>query len=159
LILTVEKIPETKLEFNDIKEELKVNIANGKKQELFAMYVKELISSAEIINCLETPEEEVCGGDLIIKELMGVAELDFVTKAPDGKEVEEITQKEIHKALRGKIAAEQAKMESNSSPKTTARPVERKTETRPAPSNSRDREEKPAPASYSKTNIVMVFSC
>jgi DNA primase len=51
------------------------------------------------------------GGDLIIKELMAVAEIDFVTKAPDGKEVEEITKKEIHKALRGRIASEQAKME------------------------------------------------
>ncbi len=51
------------------------------------------------------------GGDLIIKELMGVTEIDFVAKAPDGKEVEEITKKEIHKALRGKVAAEQFKME------------------------------------------------
>jgi len=51
------------------------------------------------------------GGNLIIKELFAVAEIDFVCKAPDGKEVEELTQKEIHKALRGKIAAEQAKLE------------------------------------------------
>ncbi|MEK6960873.1 MAG: DNA primase DnaG [Nanoarchaeota archaeon] len=51
------------------------------------------------------------GGDLIIRELMSVAEIDFVTKAPDGKEVEEITKKEIHKALRSKIAAEQVKLE------------------------------------------------
>ena len=51
------------------------------------------------------------GGDLIIKELMEVAEIDFVVKAPDGKEVEEITKKEIHKALRGKVSAEQAKMD------------------------------------------------
>lgn len=51
------------------------------------------------------------GGNLIIKELLGVAEIDFVTKAPAGKEVEELTQKEIHKALRSKIAAEQAKLE------------------------------------------------
>lgn len=55
------------------------------------------------------------GGDLIIKELLGVAEIDFVTKAPDGKEVEELTKKEIHKALRGKIAAEQAKLEFGTS--------------------------------------------
>jgi DNA primase len=34
-----------------------------------------------------------------------------VSRAPDGKEVEELTKKEIHKALRGKIAAEQAKLE------------------------------------------------
>jgi len=51
------------------------------------------------------------GGDLITREVMEVAEIDFVVKAPDGKEVEELTQKEIHKALRGKITAEQAKMD------------------------------------------------
>jgi len=51
------------------------------------------------------------GGDLILRELMTVAEIDFVCKAPDGKEVEEITKKEIHKALRGKVAAEQVKMD------------------------------------------------
>ncbi|MBI4918813.1 DNA primase [archaeon] len=51
------------------------------------------------------------GGDLIIKELSNVTEIDFVVKAPDGKEVEELTKKEIHKALRSKIAIEQAKLE------------------------------------------------
>ncbi len=51
------------------------------------------------------------GGDLIIKEMSMVAEIDYVAKAPDGKEVEEITKKEIHKALRSKIAIEQAKAE------------------------------------------------
>ena len=51
------------------------------------------------------------GGTLIIKELLGVAEIDFVTRAPDGKEVEEITKKEIHKALRGRISVEQLQLE------------------------------------------------
>jgi DNA primase len=51
------------------------------------------------------------GGNLIIRELLSVADIDFVCKAPDGKEVEEITKKEIHKALRGKITAEQAKLD------------------------------------------------
>ncbi|HLC96484.1 MAG TPA: DNA primase DnaG [Candidatus Nanoarchaeia archaeon] len=51
------------------------------------------------------------GGKLIIKELLGVAEIDFVAFAPDGKEVEEITNKEIHKAIRSRISAEQAKLE------------------------------------------------
>lgn len=51
------------------------------------------------------------GGDLNIKEMMAVAEVDFVTKAPDGKEVEELMKKEIHKALRGKVAAEQVKLD------------------------------------------------
>lgn len=51
------------------------------------------------------------GGDLMIKDLLANAEVDFICKAPDGKEVEEITNKEVHKALRGKITAEQAKLE------------------------------------------------
>ncbi len=49
------------------------------------------------------------GGDLIIKELTNITEIDFVTKAPDGKEVEELTQKEILKALRAKVSPEQVK--------------------------------------------------
>ena len=53
------------------------------------------------------------GGNLIIKELINVGEIDFVAKAPDGKEVEELTKKELHKTLRSKITIEQAKMELN----------------------------------------------
>jgi DNA primase len=49
------------------------------------------------------------GGKLIARELLNVAEIDYVTFAPDGKEVEEITKKEIHKAIRSRISAEQAK--------------------------------------------------
>jgi DNA primase len=52
------------------------------------------------------------GGDLIIKSLFETAEVDFVCKAPDGKEVEELTKKELHKGLRGKIAAEQYQLET-----------------------------------------------
>ncbi|MBN2881559.1 DNA primase [Candidatus Woesearchaeota archaeon] len=51
------------------------------------------------------------GGDLNIKNLLSSADIDYVTRAPDGKEVEELTQKEIHKAIRSKIAAEQMKLE------------------------------------------------
>jgi len=52
------------------------------------------------------------GGDLIIRGLIDAGvEIDYVVKAPDGKEVEEITKKEIHKALRSKVAIEQIKME------------------------------------------------
>jgi DNA primase len=51
------------------------------------------------------------GGKLILQELLSTAEVDFVTMAPDGKEVEEITKKEIHKALRSRVAGEQAKLE------------------------------------------------
>lgn len=51
------------------------------------------------------------GGDLIIKNLAGLTELDFVARAPDGKEVEELQQKEILKALRLKVPWDQAKSE------------------------------------------------
>ena len=51
------------------------------------------------------------GGDLIIREVLSVTEIDFICKAPDGKEVEELTKKEIHKAIRGRITAEQVKLD------------------------------------------------
>ncbi len=47
------------------------------------------------------------GGALILKELTQVAEVDFIARAPRGKEVEELTQKQIMKALRNKTPAEQ----------------------------------------------------
>lgn len=46
------------------------------------------------------------GGILIAKEVMARADVDFVAMAPDGKEVEELTSKELHKALRSADTAE-----------------------------------------------------
>ena len=46
------------------------------------------------------------GGDLILKELMQVAPVDYLTRAPLGKEVEELTPKEIMKCLRDKLPVE-----------------------------------------------------
>lgn len=63
------------------------------------------------------------GGNLIIKELLAVVEVDFVTRAPDGKEVEELTKKEIHKALRSKITAEQARFELGDAPTILKRAI------------------------------------
>ena len=45
------------------------------------------------------------GGDLILKELTQVAELDYVARAPPRKEVEDLTPKEIMKCLREKVQA------------------------------------------------------
>ncbi len=67
------------------------------------------------------------GGNLIIKELTSVADIDFVTKAPDGKEVEEITKKEIHKALRSRISGEQAKLELSREPERTSMELVKRT--------------------------------
>ena len=47
------------------------------------------------------------GGDMIVKGLTSMADIDFVAKAPDGKEVEELTRKEIIKALRSRVPMEQ----------------------------------------------------
>lgn len=47
------------------------------------------------------------GGNLILKELLQVAEIDFVARAPPGREVEELTYKQIIKALRNKMTVEQ----------------------------------------------------
>jgi DNA primase len=65
------------------------------------------------------------GGNLIIKELTLVADIDYVTRAPDGKEVEEITKKEIHKALRSRVSFEQAKLELGKEPEKPRHEVRR----------------------------------
>jgi DNA primase len=48
------------------------------------------------------------GGDLILRELMQVAKVDYIARAPEGKEVEELTRRQITKALQAKIPADQA---------------------------------------------------
>ena len=47
------------------------------------------------------------GGELILRELLQVAEIDFVARAPPTREVEELPYKLIMKALKNKIPAEQ----------------------------------------------------
>ncbi|NVM56152.1 MAG: DNA primase [Candidatus Helarchaeota archaeon] len=42
------------------------------------------------------------GGDLILKELLQVADIQYVIRAPPGKEVEDLTKKEIVKIIRNK---------------------------------------------------------
>lgn len=53
------------------------------------------------------------GGDIILKELMHVADIDYVARAPAGKEVEELARKEIIQCLRRKIPVEQADNDKN----------------------------------------------
>jgi DNA primase len=53
------------------------------------------------------------GGDLNLKKLFEIAEIDYVARAPEGKEVEELSKKEIYKALREKMPADQVKKEFN----------------------------------------------
>ena len=57
------------------------------------------------------------GGDLILKELLQVADVDFVARAPQGYEVEELTYKQIVKCLRNKMPVEQYLATHNMEPK------------------------------------------
>jgi len=43
------------------------------------------------------------GGELVLRQLLQVADIDYVARAPPGKEVEELTGKEIAKCLRDKV--------------------------------------------------------
>jgi len=51
------------------------------------------------------------GGLLNLKSLLETADVDYVALAPEGKEVEELSKKEVYKALREKISASQFKLE------------------------------------------------
>ncbi|MBT4596381.1 MAG: DNA primase [Candidatus Diapherotrites archaeon] len=64
--------------------------------------------SKELITLCEGKEITVLidgdrGGDLNIKKLASLTKIDFVARAPDGKEVEELTQKEILQALKRRV--------------------------------------------------------
>jgi DNA primase len=77
------------------------------------------------------------GGQLIAKEMMQKAELDYIAQAPEGKEVEELTQKEAYKALREKVPAKlffsEAGKAREAAPEKETRPPEKEAP-RPAPS-------------------------
>lgn len=49
------------------------------------------------------------GGDILLKELLQVADIDYVARAPRKKEVEELTPEEILEALRKRIPVEELK--------------------------------------------------
>jgi DNA primase len=100
------------------------------------------------------------GGELILKELLQVADVDYVARAPEGKEVEELTKKEIVKALRSKVPAEQVINEmfnkgrsfydiikERSSEKESAQKATPSAESRviPAPQKVERHEERPEP--------------
>jgi len=53
-------------------------------------------------------------GELIIKEMMQLADIDYVARAPNGKEVEELSKKEIFKTLRERVVAGQYKEQKTS---------------------------------------------
>jgi len=61
------------------------------------------------------------GGDLILKNISKNLSIDLSVKAPDGKEVEELTQKEILMALRGKNNIKTSKTKKTSTRRTSSK--------------------------------------
>ncbi|MDY0294079.1 MAG: DNA primase DnaG, partial [Candidatus Methanomethylophilaceae archaeon] len=88
------------------------------------------------------------GGELILRELFQVAEIDFVARAPRAHEVEELTPKQVIKCLRNKVPGDQY-MEMNGiaheAKEETAEPEEEPEESRRPRGDRRERgrEERP----------------
>jgi DNA primase len=73
------------------------------------------------------------GGELILKELLQVADVDYIAIAPEGRSVEDMTYKEIAKALHNKMPVEQqeyirVKKEQEQEPKIIQRKSSREKE-------------------------------
>ncbi len=97
------------------------------------------------------------GGDLILKEIQQIADIDFIARAPYGKEVEELTKKEIFKALRDKVPAPRTpttkpgksriveKSSQDQKKQMPAKPLFRKSTPTPAPEKTQ-KKEKMSPA-------------
>ncbi len=64
------------------------------------------------------------GGDLILKELLQVGEVDFVARPPSGRGVEDLSKKEIIKALRNKVPTDVARVEVKEKPSGPAAGIE-----------------------------------
>ena len=83
------------------------------------------------------------GGEMIIQELLQVAEIDFISRAPDNTEVEYLTHKQIMKSLRDKVTAELF-MEQNkwarpgSSSKAPAKKTRRGSKAKAAPASKKN---------------------
>lgn len=77
------------------------------------------------------------GGELILRELFQVADVDFVARAPRAHEVEELTAKQIVKCLRNKMPGDQY-MEMNGLTASSDEDEEEEKEEKPAPEIHRE---------------------
>lgn len=73
------------------------------------------------------------GGELVLRDLLKVAHVDYVARAPPGKEVEQLTAKEIARALRNKLSVEeylaQQKAQEQTQPQQQLQQTEQKVDT------------------------------
>ena len=100
------------------------------------------------------------GGQMIIQELLQVAEVDFIARAPENTEVEYLTHKQIMKSLRDKTTAELF-MEQNkwARPGSAAKPKKSSTSAKAKPSKTAAKPAKAAaaPAKGAATAASPIF--
>ncbi|MEZ0248434.1 MAG: DNA primase DnaG [Thermoproteus sp.] len=60
------------------------------------------------------------GGELVLRDLLKVAHVDYIARAPQGKEVEQLTAKEIARALRNKMSVEEYLAQQKAQEQTAA---------------------------------------
>ncbi len=91
----------------DVINLIKNKITNviGMNGTILPEAIKELSLDKEMILFVDGDR----GGKLIAKNVINNAKISYVTVAPDGKEVEELTEKEILMCLRKKVSAEEFK--------------------------------------------------
>ena len=81
------------------------------------------------------------GGDLILRELMQVAKIHYIARAPEGKEVEDLTRKQVTQALQAQIPADQALAlvkDRKTTPAKKKRPIKKDTRARREPKRADD---------------------
>jgi DNA primase len=66
------------------------------------------------------------GGDLILKELLQVADVDYIAATPEGRSVEDMSYKEITKSLHNKTPVEQQEYGKKESERESQRVIQRK---------------------------------
>jgi len=81
------------------------------------------------------------GADLILKELIQVANISYVARAPLGKEVEDLTEAEIHEALKNAVPIQQAVFLTGSDKGITVAEFKAKTKRKEEPKKRKKRDE------------------
>ncbi|MBS3793654.1 MAG: DNA primase [Candidatus Thorarchaeota archaeon] len=107
------------------------------------------------------------GGDLILRELMQVADIDYIARAPKGKEVEDLDRKAVSRALKRKMPAKQAlsllekkkkKEEEKKRPSRKKRPPSKKKEKKPSRKKKEERKpRKKRPPEPKKERVNEVY--
>jgi len=89
------------------------------------------------------------GGELILRELLQIADIDYIARAPQGKEVEDLTGKELAKCLRSKIPIDQYQVSGEKrhepSKKREQEVQQVEPEMRPPPEKAQERVEQEEP--------------